>query len=265
MHLVKPTVDLLMKPQIIPEGMDSWLRRLGAEDYTWNKSQSDAENGIMAFAKRCYMAFELGLNPNVQKVREDVTEYLTNILASGHGSVLEHAHFSFGIEGVSRVFTGEMNRHRAGMAISEGSMRFISFEDMGLVETTNMKEPKDAFDEEINSFLGRTFGDIEGNYRYLMGDMKQIGYDDLPFSRKKELTSRARRAIGMGIATGGIWTGNIRALRHICELRGTKYAEEEILVVSQMILKIMMRECPNLFGDFSCNEEGFWGPKYSKV
>ncbi len=265
MHLIKPSVHLLVKPQIVQKGMEEWLSQLGATGYAWKKSNSDAENLTMAFAKRCYLAFEPGLNPNVKKVREDVTEYLTNILKSGHGSVLEHAHFSFGIEGVSRVFTGEMNRHRAGMAISEGSMRFISFEDMGLVETSSMTDPKDKYDEELFLFLEGSFNSIELSYRQLMDSMRAKGYDDLPFSRKKELTSKARRAIGMGIATGGIWTGNVRALRHICELRGTKYAEEEILVVAQAILRIMMEECPNLFGDFSCDNEGFWAPKYSKV
>lgn len=265
MHLVKPTVDLLVRPQIVEKGMKKWLDRLGAGDYEWNKVESDAENAIMAFAKRCYMAFEPGLNPNVKKVREDMSEYITNILSSKHGSVLAHATFSLGIEGVSRVFTGEMNRHTAGMAISEGSMRFISFDDMGLVETEAMANPKDIFDELTTKFIKKVFEFTEVEYKYLMRSMKEYGYGDLPFSRKKEITSLSRRPIGMGIATGGIWSGNIRALRWIAELRGTKYAEEEILVVSRLILKEMMQECPNLFGDFKCNEEGFWAPKYSKV
>ena len=265
MHLTKPSVELIMKPQIVKKGMDRWLKRLNAENYVCDKSESDAENGVMAFAKRCDMAFEPGLNPNVKKVRDDVTEYLTNILSSRHGSVTAHASFTFGIEGVSRVFTGEMNRHAAGMAISEGSMRFISFEDMGLVETEAMRNPKDVFDASITAFLVDSFETVEEKYTAIMNHMKVKGYDDLPFSRKKELTSLARRAIGMGIATGGVWTGNIRALRWICEQRGSKYAEEEILVVAQLILKEMMIECPNLFGDFKIDENGFYSPTYSKV
>ena len=146
--------------------MEAWLEHVGAGEYTWNKSDSDAENMIMAFAKRCYMAFEPGLNPNVQKVRDDISDYLTNILKSGHGSVLEHAHFSFAIENVSRVFTGEMNRHRAGMAISEGSMRFISFEDLGLVKTKSMEEPEDGFDISVNEFLRRSFVQDEKEYQH---------------------------------------------------------------------------------------------------
>ena len=51
----------------------------------------------------------------------------------------------------------------------------------------------------------------------------------------------------------------------ICEQRGSKYAEEEILVVAQMLLATMMKECPNLFGDFRPDEKGFFQPAYSKV
>ena len=265
MHLTEPKVFLLAKPMINEEGMRAWLDHLGAQDYAVHKAQSEAESMVMAFAKRCYMSFEPGLNPNVQKVREDVSDYLDNILRSKHGSVLEHAHFSFGIEGVSRVFTGEMNRHRAGMAISEGSMRFISFDDLGLVETTGMKEPKDQYDDYIAKYLTTAFDSDEKLYSHAMEHLRELGYDELPMPRKKELTSRMRRAIGMGISTGGVWTGNIRALRHICELRGQSFAEEEILVVAQQILAIMVLECPNLFGDFSVDSKGFWSPTYSKV
>lgn len=265
MHLVKPSVDLLMAPQVRAEGMNRWLKRLGAEKYIWDKAESDAENAVMAIAKRCYMAFEPGLNPNVKRVRDEITEYLTNILKSKHGSVLAHATFTFGIEGVSRVFTGEMNRHAIGMAISEGSMRFISFDDMGLVETSAMEKPKDIFDEIATQFVCGIFGHTEEAYKNSMTAMREHGYDEQPFSRKKEVTSLMRRAIGMGIATGGVWSGNIRALRWICEQRGTVHAEEEILKVSKLLLGHMIGECPNLFGDFTVDEAGFWGPTHSKV
>ncbi len=182
MHKTTPKVFLLVQPQIIHHEMQAWLEEIGAGNYVWDKSTSDAENMVMAFAKRCYMAFEPGLNPNVKKVRDDMKEYIDNILISRHGSVLAHANFTFAIENVSRVFTGEMNRHAAGTAISEGSMRFISFEDLGLVETESMREPKDGFDIIVNGFLHRSFEQTEELYRDLMDYMKEDGYDDLPFS-----------------------------------------------------------------------------------
>ena len=265
MELKTPKVFLTVRPQIIKSEMEAWLAEIGAENYVWDKSESDAENMVMAFAKRCYMAFEPGLNPNVKKVRDDITEYLTNILQHRHGAVLAHAHFSFAIENVSRVFTGEMNRHSAGTDISEGSMRFISFDNLGLVETESMKNPKDEFDVMVTDFLKTSFQSDEEQYQALMKKMRQLGYDELPFDRKKKLTSLARRPIGMGISTGGVWSGNVRALRWICELRGTEHAEEEILFVAQLMLHKLMVEAPNLFGDFKANKQGFYQPIYTKV
>ncbi len=69
----------------------------------------------------------------------------------------------------------------------------------------------------------------------------------------------------MGISTGGIWTGNVRAIRWIIEQRGSKYAEEEILFVSRLMLEKMMKATPLLFGDFEIDNDGFFIPRYSKV
>ena len=54
--------------------------------------------------RACYRSWEPGLNPNVTRIRTDRREYFANILRSGHGSVLEHANYSFALRNVSRVF-----------------------------------------------------------------------------------------------------------------------------------------------------------------
>ena len=112
--------------------VQAWLNRLGANEFEIppQEAVSDPSLAVALASKRCYLSFQPSLNPNVSKVRSDMTQYLDNILKSGHGSVLEHSTYSFAIEGISRVFSGEMNRHRAGWAISEGSMRYIRFTDI---------------------------------------------------------------------------------------------------------------------------------------
>lgn len=266
MHKVRPKVYLIAKPSISDGGMREWLDDLGATNYElYQPGTSEAESIVMAAAKRCYMAFDVALNPNLKTIRKNSEEYLDNILDSGHGSVLEHVSFTFAIENVSRVFTGEMNRHRAGMAISEGSMRFISFEDMGLVETETMRNPKDDFDKFACTFVEHIFEYTEKHYTRTMHYMREQGYDDLPFARKKQITSFMRRAIGMGIATGGVWTGNVRALRHIFTMRCAAAAEEEIQEVANALLMIMREECKILFADFSQDADGHWEPLHRKV
>jgi thymidylate synthase (FAD) len=82
---------------------------------------NDPQN-LAEFAGRlCCRSWEPGLNPNVTRVRTDQDAYLGNILASMHGSVLEHISFSFVLHNVSRVFTHELIRHRPGVAVSRSS------------------------------------------------------------------------------------------------------------------------------------------------
>jgi len=73
----------------------------------------------------------------------------------------------------------------------------------------------------------------------------------------------------MGVATGGVWTGNVRAIRHVITMRTDAAAEEEIYYVFSNVLAMMAEKEPYLFGDFSQITEGpqagSWVPKYRKV
>ena len=260
MHWVQPKVFLIAH-SFPAKKFEEWLSFIGAGDYERElrkTSLSAAENIITVAARRCYMSFAPNLNPNIKKIRKDGEEYLTNILASGHGSVLEHASFSYAIENVSRVFTGEMNRHRAGVSISEGSMRFIRYNDLPLVETPFFRSERGKFLREKVEELACL---IETRYVELSSNV----HDRDSFAIKKEMTSLIRRILPMGIATGGIWTLNVRALRHILALRTTEGAEEEIREVMNLIHKETLPFLPNLLGDFTQTTSGNLVPKHAKV
>ena len=124
-------IFFIAKTVVDRDEVKKWLEYLEADEFDPQfESKTNAELLTELAGRRCYKSYQIGLNPNITKIRLDIAEYIENILKSGHGSVMEHASYSFAIEGVSRVFTGEMNRHRAGMAISEGSMRYIRFDNM---------------------------------------------------------------------------------------------------------------------------------------
>ena len=112
------------------EAVRAWLNDLGADEFEIPEEDTVSDPALLVAlaAKQCYMSFQPGLNPNVNKVRKDMVDYLVNVLKQRHGSVLEHSVFTFGVNGCSRVFTGENNRHRAGVAISERSMRYIRYD-----------------------------------------------------------------------------------------------------------------------------------------
>lgn len=257
-------------------------------------SISDPALLVALAAKRCYMSFEPGLNPNVTKVRKEWTEYLDNVLKQKHGSVLEHSVHNFAFEGVSRVFTGEMNRHRAGVAVSEGSMRYIRYRDIpmwlpksirlspqedGLLARWSNEplkshalewEAKPEFNLALKKYrtqevFKRALGQDEKNYAELQEIWKDELADNSPFAGKKHITSMMRRIIPMGVATGGLWSLNLRALRHIMALRASPQAEEEMLEVWGRAGKIIVESEPALFGDFTQTPEGYWVPKYEKV
>jgi thymidylate synthase ThyX len=110
MHDTTPQVFLIARPSIDVEGMRGYLADVGGESWLDRRlEEADrAPNGgelIVEFGGRaCYRSWEPGLNPNVTKVRTDQREYFANILRSAHGSVLEHANYSFALRNVSRVF-----------------------------------------------------------------------------------------------------------------------------------------------------------------
>jgi thymidylate synthase (FAD) len=263
----------IARTQVDPVMVHSWLRHVGMDNFELpsDTDVTDPALIIALAAKRCYMSFEPGLNPNVTRVRKNYFDYLENILASGHGSVLEHSVYTYAIEGVSRVFTAEMNRHRAGWAISEGSLRFIRFDkDIPYWIPTSLR-PIEGGDPSLEKrkelsrqAFNNIFEEVEYAYEWLLQiwDMEE---GDKNFDYKKKVTSCLRRIVPMGVATGGVWTGNVRALRHVIATRMAPAAEEEIFYVFTKIAEDMIKREPMLFGDFRQMSDGGYVPEHVKV
>lgn len=249
-----------------------WLDYLGVEGFEIPDPEAMTDPALLIAleAKRCYMSFQPGLNPNVTKVRADYVVYLDNVIRSRHGSVLEHAHYTFNVEGVSRVFTAEMNRHRAGWAISEGSMRFIRYDTIPYWLPTSLRdESDDDLDlarrkEEARWLFEQAFAQME-KWQVIWNCIWDMDDGSKNFSYKKRVTSAGRRLIGMGVASGGGWSGNIRALRHVLAARSAPEAEEEIFHMFSRIGKIIVEREPMLFGDFTPTADGSWVPEHPKV
>jgi len=266
------SVHVLARTVVDRKAVRVWLDEMGADQFEIPSENivSDPAFLVALAAKQCYMAFQPGLNPNVNKVRKDMVEYLDNVLKQRHGSVLEHGVFTFGINGCSRVFTGEMNRHRAGVGISERSMRYIRYTNIKFWMPECFREadgdPSDIAEKKLMSRELLTLM-FESN-EHMMAKFADIWKEELAptstFHAKKVLTSAFRRGIGMGVATGGVWTLNLRALRHVIALRTDSGAEEEIVHVFKKVGKIMLAQVPELFGDFK-EVNGALVPDYWKV
>jgi len=156
-----------------------------------------------------------------------------------------------------------MNRHRAGMAISEESMRFVRFEDIALAETPLLRDSDDRKIASIRRSMETAARAAEEAYAEIMSVVEMEGVKK--FKEKKIWTSLARRVAPMGVATGGVWTGNLRALRHIFTMRCAPAAEEEIREVAGMMLE-QVRGWMRVFADFQKDPAtDAWQPKFLKV
>lgn len=186
--------------------------------------------------------------------------------------MLEHATWTWAIENCTRVFTAEMNRHRAGVAISEGSLRYIRYQDgpipfwmpLSLRQKLDDDEGMAYNKRESRAIIADTLEFIQSQYSRLV-KLWDIDNPKMPFDLKKKITSMLRRIIPLGVCTGAVYSLNCRAMRHIMTMRCDPAAEEEIAHVMGMIAKRMVESDPKLFGDFAQTPDGFWTPKYRKV
>ena len=265
MELVKPKVYLIAKTELVNDNVVAWLKDLGGEECLAHITGNDIEQLIELSARRCYKSYAPGLNPNVSRVRKDSRVYHDHILESGHGSVDEHASVTFAFENVSRVTTHELVRHRAGTAMSQESLRYVRLDNLGFW-LPSIFEGDDPNAVASRNVVMKVLNVCEAAQKELadIWDINNIK----SFDTKKELTSAFRRLAPDGLATGIVFTFNMRALRHVIEKRTSGGAEEEIRLVFGQVAEIMMKECPYIFGDFEKRmEKGLYEyvPKYYKV
>lgn len=230
---------------------------------------SDAEKLTETAGRCCYMSFG-------KKVGSKTNEaYLDNLLGRlpdggfrdgpAHGSVLEHATFSFLVVGAGRGFSHEQVRHRAGWAYSQLSTRYCDFErdeaqegtwDPGFVvpplgqlsmatAQAIVKSHERALDE-----YKRVLCMIENDLRSNPGFMASLASH--PERERSRMLRKAARGAARDVLPNGTeaimtMTANARAIWNTIALRATKHAEAEIRSVYVQVAKIMECEMPSVF------------------
>lgn len=242
MKIVEPKVFIVGKTTLDQGGLAAYLAHIGVPDWK-SDAPSDAEKLVEVMGRLCYRSFAPGLNPNVTKVREHNADYLRNIKEVGHGSVLEHADVNFIFADVSRVFTHELVRHRAGTAISQESLRYVRLTELGFWPPTVIRETPEAM--TLMSNVVELLEDVQKN----LAELAKIE-ETKNFGEKKTLTSAFRRVAPLGLSTTIGWSANLRAIRHCLEMRTDPHAEEEIRLVFGKVGSLMKKHYPNLFADY---------------
>jgi thymidylate synthase (FAD) len=263
MRATTPSVFLIARPSVDIAAMRAYLDDVGGGSWLDMREQENAAEPVAdgellaEFAGRlCYRSWEPGLNANVSRIRTDRRAYFANVLRSAHGSVLEHADYSFAFRSVSRVFTHELVRHRAGSAFSQESLRYVRLTEIGFRVPLALEPVRD-----------RVIGLVEQLEEFQVSAAEALGLDDdgVPFAVKKEITSALRRLAPIGLSTDILWTANVRTLRHVIEMRTATGAEEELRLVFDQVARLMVAEAPNLFQDFTRQDDGSWVPEWRKV
>jgi thymidylate synthase (FAD) len=185
------------------------------------------EETIALAARLCYSPTSIS-DLRSKLGASDIQAFLDKIMSLGHHSVLEHASFTFGIEGISRVTSHQLVRHRIA-SFSQQSQRYVSHaEHFTSIMPDSIAENTDA--RQIFAFMSET---VHKAYSQLV-DMG-IPPED------------ARYILPNATETKLIMTMNARELQHFFALRCCQRAQWEIREMAVEMLRLVKKVAPVIF------------------
>lgn len=255
-YLTAPGVALIAKPQVelssiknFLEGFDSGLEFAGYLDDPTALS-SGAQLCKIA-GQTCYASFSPKRTMNREAAR-----YFKNIMESGHGSVLEHANFSFLLYGISRSLTHELIRHRAGFGFSQLSQRYVSGRVLRFVERPEFQDGG-KFHQLFLERIDRAYAEYHKLAEALLaeqGSGTAILSAEAKTDLRKKVNQAARGLLPNETETIMVITGNGRAWRHVIEMRASDHSELEIRALAVRLFLCLQQIEPILFGDYQLHE-----------
>jgi len=159
---------------------------------------------------------------------ETAKRIIKRVTGYDHVSVIEHASFTFSIEGVSRAMTHQLVRHRIA-SYTQQSQRYVTYDTL-----ENYVTPPNISDNaEAKKIFDETLEKISKTYQKLlkMGVPKEDARFILPNAAKTNI----------------IGTMNARELHHFFNLRCCARSQWEIREVATEMLKQVRKAVPALF------------------
>jgi thymidylate synthase (FAD) len=161
---------------------------------------------------------------------EQVGKVLKVIMRSGHFSALEHASYTFAIDGVSRALTHQLVRHRIA-SFNQQSQRYVAMSGDPEVVTP----PSIAQDAELTTLFNTAIDATYNTYQALL----DAGVE----------AEDARYVLPNASVTKIVTTMNIRELLHFFEVRCCRRAQWEIQELASKMLELARPTAPYLFVD----------------
>ncbi len=189
----------------------------------------DPERAIATAARLCYAP--VGAAELMETMPEErVRSVLSTIMESGHYSTLEHASYTFAVDGVSRALTHQLVRHRIA-SFNQQSQRYVKFTD-GLA---TVKPESVAASSEAEAVFDAAIDAAIEAYEKLL----ELGVP----------AEDARYLLPNAAETKIVITMNVRELLHFFELRCCNRAQWEIREMAHRMLDLARPTAPFVFAE----------------
>ena len=222
----------------------------------------DAEQVVAMAAKLCYSAAEI---ENIREGldEESTTRFIKMLADLGHGSPVEHATFTFGIEGISRACSHQLVRHRIA-SYSQQSQRYVDGTKFEFVTPPEIEKNEKAYsaykkvidmqseaykeirDALVAGYVRELKPRLEGTDEEVCEIFKakdKVKYNSLV----KKANEDARFVLPNACTTKIICTFNVRSLENFFAHRCCNRAQWEIREVAEQMLLECLKVAPNLF------------------
>lgn len=198
----------------------------------------DPDTAVYSAARTCYSA-----KPPTEHITDDLKRreaLVSNVIASGHDSVLEHVSFTFAIEGISRVTSHQLVRHRMA-SYSQQSQRYCTINPMNIVIPHHIQAIMNDEKAMTDSRKDEIVNNVLDNYFDALQKLDDV-------MEKYGIPNEDRRYFyPQGTKTNIIVTMNARELRHFFELRCCNRAQWEIKELADNMLDLCKDISPLLF------------------
>lgn len=184
------------------------------------------ERVVAMAARLCYSSRSAG-ELRERLTEEEVQKMVAKMISLGHGSTIEHVSFTFGIEGVSRVLTHQLVRHRIA-SYDQQSQRYVREHNFAYVTPPTIAANAAA----------------QQKYRDFMSKARETYEELIAFGIPQE---DARYVLAGGAETKIIVTMNARSLHHFFNLRCCYRAQWEIRDLAYKMLAEVKKVAPTLF------------------
>ena len=201
----------------------------------------EPELTVARAAKLCYSSADFKtISANISKKRAQ--QFVRHLIQVGHLSAIEHASFTFLIEGVSRAMTHQLVRHRLA-SYSQQSQRYVSHQASKSGGQFPYVIPPSVVKADMKEWFEEKMRLIQEWYDQLCERLEAIGLEG------EDVYQDARYILPNATQTRIMVTMNARELRHFFSLRCCNRAQWEIRSVAIEMLKKVKSVAPSLFED----------------